>query len=84
MSYALGKIYIMYFFYQNSGEILTPEIIKELFKKHRKEGRRLAKERKNDIIQIGKKYYQEILHIKKEKEFSEVQKDTIRMLKKNT
>jgi len=37
VSYALGKLYIMYFYYQSSGEKLTPELIKELFNKHKKE-----------------------------------------------
>lgn len=81
VSYALGKIYIMYFYYQNSGETLTPEIIKELFAKHKKEGKRIASERKQDIVSIGKKYSHEILHLKQEKEFTQVQKDTIRMLR---
>lgn len=81
VSYALGKIYMMYFYYQNSGEILTPEMIRELFAKHKREGKRLAQEQKQDIIAIGKKYYHEIMHLKKEKEFTEVQKDTIRMLR---
>jgi hypothetical protein len=37
VSYALGKLYIMYFYYQSSGETLPTEIIKELFAKHKKE-----------------------------------------------
>lgn len=81
VSYALGKIYIMFFFYKQSGEELTSEIIKDLFKKHKNEGRRLAKERKDDVFEIGKKYSSEILHIWKKKEFTQVQEDTIRMLK---
>lgn len=83
VSYALGKLYIMYFYYQASGEVLTPELIKELFSKHKKEGKRLAKERKKDIVEIGKKYSSEILHVKKQTDFNRVQKDTIHMLKKN-
>jgi len=46
----------MYFYYQKSGETLSPELIKELFKKHKYEGKRIAAERKTDIISIGKKY----------------------------
>ena len=56
-------------------------MIRELFAKHKREGKRLAQEQKQDIIAIGKKYSQEILHFKKEKEFTQVQKDTIRMLR---
>lgn len=82
VSYALWKIYIMYFYYQKSGETLSPELIKELFKKHKYEGKRIAAERKSDIISIGRKYSWEILHIKKSQEFSQVQKDTIRMLRR--
>lgn len=84
VSYALGKLYIMYFYYQASGEVLTPELIKELFAKHKREGKRIAKERKKDIVEIGKKYSSEILHVKKQDDFTRVQKDTIHMLKKNT
>lgn len=83
VSYALWKLYIMYFYYKTSGEVMAPELIKELFAKHRREGKRLAKERKKDILNIGKKYSSEILHIKKQKDFTRVQKDTIHMLKKN-
>lgn len=81
VSYALGKVYLMYFYYQKSGETLSAELIKELFTKHKREGKKIAAERKADIITIGKKYSQEILHIKKSQEFSQVQKDTIRMLR---
>lgn len=81
VSYALWKVYIMYFYYAASGENISAEIIKDLFKKHKKEGKRLAKERENDIIKIGKKYSEEVLHIGKQKDFEKVQQDTIRMLR---
>lgn len=80
VSYALGKLYIMYFYYQDSGEVLTPELIKELYKKHKKEWKKLAKDRKEDIVSIGKKYSGEVLSFKKGKEFTKVQQDTIVML----
>ena len=60
---------------------MTPELIKELFAKHKKEGKRIASEQKADIVAIGKKYSSEILHLKQEKQFTQVQKDTIRMLR---
>jgi len=81
VSYALWKLYIMYFYYQASGEVLTPELIKELFKKHRIEGKNLAKSRKSDILWIWKLYSKEVIHIWNHKEFTKVQKDTIEMLK---
>ncbi len=82
VSYSLWKLYIMYFYYQSSGEPFPPELIKELFAKHKKEWKKIAKERKKDIVAIGKKYSEEILHIGKQKDFTKVQKDTIEMLKK--
>jgi hypothetical protein len=72
----------MYFYYQSSGETLPTEIIKELFAKHKKEWKKIALQRKKDIIAIGKQYREEILHIGKHKDFNSVQADTIRMLKK--
>lgn len=84
VSYALGKLYISYFYYQSSGEVLTPDMIRELFAKYKVEGKKLAKERKKDIIHIGKKYSSEVMSLKKEKSFSKVQNDTIKMLKNNS
>lgn len=83
VSYALWKLYITYFYYQSSGEILSPEMIQELFSKYKSEGKKLAKERKKDIIQIWKKYSSEITSIKEDKNFHKVQDDTIKMLKRN-
>ncbi|MCH8518274.1 hypothetical protein LAT59_00715 [Candidatus Gracilibacteria bacterium] len=81
VSYALGKVYVAYFYYDACGEKMSRELIKELFIKQKEEGKKLAKTQKKTITEIGKKYMKDILSIKKEKDYEKIHKDTVRMLK---
>lgn len=83
ITYALWKVYVAYFYYEASGEKMSHELIKELFIKQKEEGKKLAKTQKRTISEVGKRYMKDILSIKKEKDYEQIHKDTVRMLKAN-
>lgn len=84
LSYALWKIYVLYFYYERSWESLTIEQTREYFSKHKMDGVKIAKKQKKEILTQGKKYMNEILHMFQGEELDSVQKDTIRMLQKHS
>lgn len=62
---------------------MSHELIKELFIKQKNEGKKLTKTQKRTISEVGKRYMKDILSIKKEKDYEQIHKDTVRMLKAN-
>ncbi len=60
---------------------MSHELINELFIKQKEEGKKLAKTQKRTISEVGKRYMKDILNIKKEKDYEQIHKDTVRMLK---
>ena len=81
VSYAMGKVYTAYFFYEIWGKRLSNSDITGIFAKQRHIWQELAKREKKHILKTGKQFYKDVLWIKKKTGYSQVQKDLISMLK---
>jgi uncharacterized protein (DUF697 family) len=81
VTYAMWKVYTAYLLYAISGETLENWEIKDIFLKQKSIWRDLAKKEKKNILKIGKSFYKDVLWIKKELWYSDVQKDLLQMLK---
>ena len=82
MTYALGKIYTSYFYYEKAEESFIPHMLRPMFQRQKMLWKQIAKSRKKEILVVWKSSYKEILSIKKKQNFSEIQKETLGMLKK--
>lgn len=82
VSYALGKVYTAYFFYDQWGQKMQTADIKSLFFKQKDEGVKIWKSQKKEILLTGKKFYKDILSVKRETWFSKVKNDILSILKK--
>ena len=80
ITYATGKVYTAYFFYQQADEKLEGAEISGIFEKQRQVWRKLVKREKKNILKTGKQFYKDVVGIKKKTWYSSIQKDLIKML----
>lgn len=81
VTYAMWKVYTAYLFHSIAWESLDNSQIKNIFLKQRQTGKNLAKKEKRNILKTGKNFYKDVLWIKKESGYSDVQKDLLKMLR---
>ncbi len=81
VTYATGKIYTAYFFYQMGWETLQSSEMSGIFAKQRQAWHELAKREKKNILKVWRQFYSDVLWVKSKQGYSSIQKDLIAMLK---
>lgn len=81
MAYAIWNIYIADFCYRSWGKKFESSEILGIFTRQKDRGIDMAKKNKKEVFQTGRKFYGDILSIRKEKWYSKIQKDLTKMLK---
>ncbi len=81
VTYGMWKVYTSYFIHMLSDSKLPENEIIWIFSKQKDMWRTIAKSQKKDILKTGKKFYKDVMWIRKKSEYSEIQKDLISMLK---
>lgn len=81
VTYALWKIYTAYFIYATYGISMDEAHMYEIFQKQKNAGKTIAKLQKKEIFATGKKFYKDILSIKKKSGYTQIQNDIVSMLR---